>query len=158
MVYAEFLASFFPLFFLFLGICQFTLMTSARVIVGQAANQAVRSAVVVLEDSPEHYDSAARRDLSAGSPNSEESIEQLVTTLDQADEKDPPSSPDRPQQGARMTPVRTAAYAPLLTITPNAKAWSEEASVRGGVHTGFLSDMEFLHRVRARSFRDQHSR
>lgn len=142
-VYVEFLASFFPLFLIFLSVCQLSLLTTARVVVGQAANQAARSAAVVLEDSPDHYDDAPRRTLSEGEPNPDEAIEALISGLGFGELDGPSDIPDGPQHGARMVPIRTAAYSPLLALAPDADAWAKESSISGAVRGGFLENLEF---------------
>ena len=142
-VYVEFLMSFFPVFLIFLSVCQLSLLTSAKIVVGQAANQGARSAVVVLEEDPTHFDGAKRGNLSAGQPNPEETIEALLSALGQDEASESPEVPDGPQQGARMTPIRTAAYAPLLALSPHDRAWIEGGSVRDGVTSGFVESLRF---------------
>jgi hypothetical protein len=142
-VYVEFLFAFFPLFVLFLAICQLAFITSARLVVEHAAFLAIRSAIVVLEDDPKNYDGAARGDIEAG--QSQVSLETMLSWLDLA-ELEPagskpaipsPSSfvaavasalegePTGPQHGARMAPIRTAAEMALLLLGP------QSSSIRG---------------------------
>lgn len=142
-VYVEFLMSFFPVFLIFLSVCQLSLLTSASIVVGQAANQGARSAIVIVEDAPEHFDDAPRGSLSAGKANPEEAIESLLTALGNDDATDAPSPPEGPQHGARMTPIRTAAYAPLLALSPHDRAWVEGGSLRDGVRSGFIENLGF---------------
>ncbi len=59
-VYVEFLIAFFPLLVIFLGICQLALIASARLVVQHAALAAARSAIVVLEDSPDDFGGAGK--------------------------------------------------------------------------------------------------
>jgi len=54
--YVEFLMAFVPLFILFLGIAQVSLLFGARLVVEHAAQRAARAAAVVLPDDPVHYD------------------------------------------------------------------------------------------------------
>jgi hypothetical protein len=142
-VYVEFLLSFFPVFLIFLSVCQLSLLTSAKIVVGQAANQGARSAVVVLEENPEHFDDAERGSLSEGQPNPDESIEALLSALGRDEEVETPEPPEGRQQGARMTPIRTAAYSPLLALAPHDLAWEEEGSVHDGVRSGFIESLSF---------------
>jgi hypothetical protein len=105
-VYVEFLIVFFPVFILFLGICQIALVSTARFVVQHAANCAARSAVVVLESSPGDFGGAVRGWVSTGT--------------------------DRRQQGARMAPIRFAAYVPLSVLAPPA-AWLEPRIQEGSI-------------------------
>ncbi len=142
-VYVEFLISFFPVFLIFLSVCQLSLMTSAKIVVGQAANQGARSAVVVLEEDPVDFDGSKRGGLSDGEPNPDESIEALLDALGQNEAIQTPESPGGPQHGARMVPIRTAAYAPLIALSPHDRAWLEGGSVRDGVSSGFVESLRF---------------
>lgn len=94
-VYVEFLIAFMPLFVLFLGICQLSLLVVARVVVSHAAYNAARAAIVVLEDDPQYYRNVARGVVSDGGGN---------------------------QQGQRMKDIRTAATEPLKILAPGADA------------------------------------
>ncbi len=136
-VYVEFLIAFPPLFCLFLGICQLSLVTMARLIVRHAAYSAARSAIVVLDEAPAGYDGAPRGSLSKGSGSTDEMVGRLF-----ADVMDDASSvlgkvasatvgsgveSTAPQAGARMAPIRTAAYAPLLVLAPSRRLVSKNA-------------------------------
>ncbi|HSN99535.1 MAG TPA: TadE family protein, partial [Candidatus Nanopelagicales bacterium] len=57
-VYVEFLAVFFPLFTMFLGLVQFIFLQTATIIVQQSAMRGARTATVVLFDDPELYGGA----------------------------------------------------------------------------------------------------
>jgi hypothetical protein len=102
-----------------------------------------RAGVVVLEEDPTHFDDAKRGHLSAGIPSPDESIEALLAALGQNDATETPESPSGPQHGARMTPIRTAAYAPLLALSPHDRAWLEGGSVRDGISSGFVESLKF---------------
>lgn len=125
-VYVEFLFAFFPVFFLFLGTCQLALLAMAHVFVRHAAFSAVRSAVVVLSDDPKDYDGAPRDSLSNGSASARERLQALLTGLARIAGLPPPVIAERPprtrgaQQGARMAPIRAAAYMALLPLAPRA--------------------------------------
>jgi len=105
-VYVEFLIVFFPVFILFLGICQVALVSTARFVVQHAANCAARSAVVMLESSPDDFGGAVRGWVSSGT--------------------------DHRQQGARMAPIRSAAYMPLTVLAPPT-AWLEPRGQAGSL-------------------------
>lgn len=53
--YVEFLLAFVPIFTLFLGIVQLSLLFGARLLVEHAAFRAARSAAVVIDDDPRYY-------------------------------------------------------------------------------------------------------
>lgn len=57
-VYVEFLAVFFPLFTMFLGLVQFSFIQTASIIVQHSAMRAARTANVVLYDNPDFYGGA----------------------------------------------------------------------------------------------------
>lgn len=80
-VYVEFLIAFFPLFLLFLAICQLALLAAADAIVRHAAYNAARSAIVVLEDAPSRYDYATRGRLDMGDPKRIAGIASIVAKL-----------------------------------------------------------------------------
>lgn len=65
--YVEFLVAFVPLFVLFLGVVQVSLLFSADLVVKHAAYRATRAAVVVLDDDPRHYRGEERNAL-GGAP------------------------------------------------------------------------------------------
>jgi hypothetical protein len=122
-VYVEFLIAFFPLFLLFLALCQLALVAAAEAVVRHAAYAAVRSAIVVLEDAPSKFGGAARGDLSSGNASRGKGIYDVITMLGitKSTVTAQPSSLNQflPQQGARMVPIRTAAYLPLVPLAPN---------------------------------------
>lgn len=126
-VYVEFLIAFFPLFLLFLALCQLALVAAAEVVVRHAAYAAVRSAIVVLEDPPEYFDNAAPGDLSGGRAYPVKDWDKVVAKLGirktsvttyQAQVAQI-AGQFMPQHGARMVPIRTAAYLPLIALAPN---------------------------------------
>lgn len=57
-VYVEFLAVFFPLFTMFLGLVQFSFIQTASIIVQHSAMRAARTANVILYDNPNFYGGA----------------------------------------------------------------------------------------------------
>ncbi len=58
--YVEFLLVFMPVFVLFMGVAQLGLLFGARLLVQHAAKRAVRSAIVVLDDTPRYYNDEPR--------------------------------------------------------------------------------------------------
>jgi hypothetical protein len=126
-VYVEFLLAFFPLFLLFLALCQLALVGAAEAMVRHSAYAAARSAIVVLEDEPERFDGAARGSLSEGRPKRVRNVEHVTAKL--GIERTPRTDDSRArgsildflfsQNGARMVPIETAAFLPLLPLAPN---------------------------------------
>src|SRR5690606_33536471 len=62
----EMLLAFFPVLVTFLGVIQLALLFMGKLVVAHAAQRAVRSAVVILDDDPEYYDDSPRGDLESG--------------------------------------------------------------------------------------------
>jgi hypothetical protein len=125
-VYVEFLIAFFPVFLLFLAICQLALVTAARVIVTHAAVAGVRSAIVVLEDPGDEYDNYDGARLGTLSDGGSQSAGLSVPFGSTAASMLTPASssegnrPNNEQQnGPRMTPIRQAAQAPLVVLAPS---------------------------------------
>lgn len=118
-VYVEFLIVFMPLFFLFLTVCQFALLAAARLVVQHAALSGARSAIVILEDDPNHFGGAARGSLSKGNTTTTPSIEQVLASLSGLPTWAASSvQAQGPQQGPRMAPIREAVEFPLLALAP----------------------------------------
>ena len=143
-VYVEFLIVFFPLFLLFLGICQIALVSAARFVVQHAASSAARSAIVVLESSPDDFGGIDRgwvsRGSASGSPLPERLLQSLGINVPAADRGSALSNAldavlkgaGRQQQGARMAPIRFAAYVPLAVLAPS-PAWLEPQLTEGNL-------------------------
>lgn len=151
-VYLEFLFAFVPLFLLFLGTCQLALLHTAKLIVHHAAFAAARSTVVVLSEDPHEYDESPRGTLSFGRADAQLGIEGMLARLGLLPPWAAllPTTPSndggvlgflkavasgswKPQQGARMAPIRAAAYMPLLTLAPASSRATLAASVDAGV-------------------------
>jgi len=79
-VYVEFLIAFFPLFLLFLGICQVALIATAETIVRHAAYSGVRTAIIVLDDASGNY-KAEPGSLSKGNPSNMQGIDDVAAKL-----------------------------------------------------------------------------
>lgn len=139
-VYVEFLIAIVPVVTLFLAICQFALIGAAELIVQHAAQRAVRTAIVTLEEEPSHFGGVARGVLSEGRAETD-ATGTLLTRLMGGEIANRLEAPvafeleERPQQGARLESVRASAYVPLLTLSPNTRP-------RGARHSlgGALSD------------------
>ena len=145
-VYVEFLIVFLPVFLLFLGICQIALVGAARFVVQHAANCAARSAVVVLEGSPGDFGGVERGWVSRGSAHGSQLPESLLRSFGfdvpsvesgasfWAPIAEVSNAIGPQQQGARMAPIRFAAYVPLAVLAP-VSAWLEPQR-----HEGSLGD------------------
>lgn len=127
-VYVEFLIAFFPLFLLFLAVCQLALVASAEALVQHSAFTAIRSAIVVLEDSPVRFDGAPRGNLSQGRPSTVRGADEVLRKLGIVVANEEEATTKLPQEGARMVPIQTAAVLPLLPLAPRAGAASESVS------------------------------
>jgi hypothetical protein len=142
-VYVEFLIAFFPVFLMFLGICQVALLTAAEAVVRHAAYSAARTAIVVLEDKPSNFSDAPRGSLSKGSPSERHGIDQIVTSLavltgsgggivstfrsrsllSLGEMLVPLARTVEPEQpGARVAPIRAAAQMALIPLAPKQSA------------------------------------
>lgn len=76
-VYVEFLLAFVPLFTLFLGVTQISLIFGAQLVVEHAATRAARSAAVVLDDDPRYYHDEPRNHL-RGAPLGPDDLEARI--------------------------------------------------------------------------------
>ena len=148
-VYVEFLIVFFPVFLLFLGICQAALIGAARFVVQHAANRAARSAVVVLESDPNDFGGVERGWISCGSASGSQLPQDLLrrfgfdvpgtSAVSSSSILAPPgcvasasSATGGGQQGARMAPIRFAAYMPLAVLAP-LSAWLDGRKQEGSL-------------------------
>lgn len=86
-VYVEFLIAFFPMFLLFLGLCQLALVAAAEAVVRHSAFSAVRSAIVTLDDRSEQFKDVECGNLSAGNAKKVPGIEAVVEKLAERSEK-----------------------------------------------------------------------
>lgn len=153
-VYVEFIIAFMPLFTMFLAVCQLALVGAAEAVVRHAAYAAVRSAIVVLDDSETHFGNAPRGDLRAGNPAAmTNGIDSIATKLGiavsgtstkarpeantgflgliaggllGAAESVADSVPKAAQQGARMVPIRAAAQLQLVPLAPSKQLQNTE--------------------------------
>jgi len=156
-VYVEFLLAFFPILVLFFSVCQLALIASARLVVEHAAQSAVRSAIVLLDEPPGDFGDAPRGNLSEGQTTPDSSAEALLAALG-VNIRTPggrlaSGSPVQAvvgatsggQTGARMEFIRTAAYFPLLALAPRPSTLlgSDAQSLGDSLPEGFGSRMQF---------------
>ncbi len=120
-VYVEFILSFIPLLFLFLGIVQMAMLYAASFVVQHAAVTATRAAAVVLDDDPSRYDSQRRLTVtgseSGGTPE-EGAIGAVFGGGGGGGSFGMGSS-----GSARLSAIRYAAMIPLMTVTPPPEAF-----------------------------------
>lgn len=116
--YVEFLIAFIPLFIMFLGMVQMSLMYAGDLVVQHAASRAARAAVVVLDDDPARYDGAERRTVSSsGFSSSEEGLSAILSIFG-AGAGGGGGGPGA-SGGPRLSAIRTAASLPLASISPS---------------------------------------
>ncbi|MBN8613840.1 MAG: pilus assembly protein [Deltaproteobacteria bacterium] len=120
-VYVEFILSFIPLLFMFLGIIQMAMLYAASIVVQHAAVTATRAAAVVLDDDPSRYDEQDRRTVtgseSGGAPE-EGAMGGLFGGGGGGSIGGSGSS-----GSARFSAIRYAAMVPLMTVTPPPEAF-----------------------------------
>ncbi|MBO6934820.1 MAG: pilus assembly protein [Deltaproteobacteria bacterium] len=117
-VYVEFLVVFMPLFMLFLGLTQTSLLFTGKIVVQHAADAACRSAIVVLPDDPGSYDGRAKNQIefnetTLGGGGVQDAVEGIANLL----------GIDLPTNllaagDPRLNRIRLAAFRPLLAIIP----------------------------------------
>lgn len=120
-VYVEFILSFIPLLFMFLGIIQMAMLYAAQLVVQHAAVSATRAAAVVIDDDPERYDGQDRLTTtgseSGGSPE-DDALGGLFGGGGGGGSFAGGSS-----GSARFSAIRYAAMVPLMTVTPPPEAF-----------------------------------
>jgi hypothetical protein len=117
-VYVEYLIASVPVFVLFLSICQICLIAAAKLVVGHAATIATRSAIVVLEDDPEHYGGALRGSLGAGAAGEDNALRLLLQRLVGRAVAVSELGYESDGAGPRLQAIRNAAYVPLASLAP----------------------------------------
>lgn len=109
--YVEFLLAFVPIFLLFMGLAQLCLLFGARLVVHHSANRAVRSAIVVLDDTPRYYNDEPRGFMAGPQLGTG----QLSTILSRIGFQ--VSAGDQSMLSRRAT-IEAAAAVPLLALAP----------------------------------------
>jgi len=116
-VYIEFLVAFIPMFILFLGLLQVSLIFVANFVVTHAANRATRAAIVVLDDNPDRYDGEAQNRVNyneTGATNVQNSVVSFLREVGAGE-----FSVAQNKGSARLNAIRAAASIPLLSISPS---------------------------------------
>ncbi len=133
-VYVEFLLAFIPLFFMFLGMLQMGLLYGASLVVQHSANIAARAAMVVMDDDPQYYDGAQRRQLETEASG----MSSFMNTANNIIGRFFGSSSTGPAWtgGARLQAIEFAAGMPLLPLSPSLGSIArlpQDESVRGAL-------------------------
>ncbi len=131
-VYTEFLVCFLPVFVLVLALVQLALIAQATLVVRFAADTAVRSAIVVLDEDPARYSGSPRRVLDASASRS--GTGGLAGLFGRSGGGSSGGS------RSRLATIRSAAYRPLLAITPGAGQVTPGSarSVMGAIEPGSM--------------------
>lgn len=120
-VYVEFILSFIPLLFMFLGIVQMGLLYAASIAVQHAAVTATRAAAVVLDDDPSRYENQVRRTVNgSGSGTSPE--DGMLGSIFGGGGVGGGLGGGGGGASARFAAIRYAAMVPLMPITPPPEA------------------------------------
>jgi hypothetical protein len=130
-IYVEVLVAIIPVLVFFFGLLQLALLYTSRLVVRHAAQRAVRSAVVVLEDDPKRFDDAGQGEISyheANSSSGGSTQEFLQGVGDLLGVELPISDVQRmlsSEAGPRLAAIQRAAYMPLSTLAPSPAALLE---------------------------------
>ena len=139
----EFILAFMPVFVLFLGIVQLTLLAVAQLVVRHAAITAARSAVVVLPDDPRHY---LNEPINHIDPPA--SLLGMAATVVAARLAGVPMA-DALDDHSRISAIHTAAYVPLAAIAPDAAlsvrmfGWSGASNVATALGSSGVGRLAF---------------
>ena len=123
-VYVEVLLAFIPVFTLFLGMLQASLMYGANLVVTSSANRAARSAAVVLDAPESDFNNDERMLLDYGEAGS--GTQAICMLLQMADV---PCSFVGGSGNARLSAIRAAASMPLLGVSPSTGQLANERQV-----------------------------
>lgn len=145
-VYLESLLVLGPLLTLILGITQMVLLQAASLIVQHAATRSVRSAVVVLEDSPRYFGGSPRGSVEYPRSARGSSAPEPARLLSKAETAQPTfddnavgalsTSLTSPSGSSRLELIRRAAAVPLSTLTPPLAASAASVPGLGSVALG----------------------
>ncbi|MDH5491498.1 MAG: pilus assembly protein [Myxococcales bacterium] len=123
-MYVEFLVVFMPVFFLFLGMIQVSMMFSAKLVVQHAADAAARSAIVVIPDDPGHYGGVDKSpknqiDFADSSADSGGIIDRGLGFVESLGTGMSVTRRFSTKGGPRLNAIRLAAYKPLMAVAPS---------------------------------------
>jgi len=150
-IYVEVLVAIIPVLIFFFGLLQLALLYTARLVVRNAAQRAVRSAVVVLEDDPARFDNTAQGEVTYhdASSTSAGSTQQFLQGIgDVLGVKLPIADVQRmltSEAGPRLAAIQRAAYMPLATLSPSPAALLETFGVSAdSLGSGNSNLMQFV--------------
>jgi hypothetical protein len=124
-IFVEVLVAIIPVLVFFFGLLQLGLLYTARLIVRHAAQRAVRSAVVVLEDDPARFDDTPQGEVtyhdnsSTSAGSTEQFLQGLADVLKVQLPLDDVRRMTTSEAGPRLAAIQRAAYMPLATLAPN---------------------------------------
>jgi hypothetical protein len=127
-VFVEVLVAIIPVLIFFFGLLQLALLYTARLVVRHAAQRAVRSAVVVLEDDPARFDNTPQGEVTYHDPNStgagstEQFLQGMADVLKVQLPLDDVRRMMTSEAGPRLAAIQRAAYMPLSTLAPAPEA------------------------------------
>jgi hypothetical protein len=126
-VYVEVLVAIIPVLVFFFGLLQLALLYTAKLVVTHAAQRAVRSAVVVLEDDPARFEGTPQGEVtyhdtssSGSSGGTEQFLQGMADVLQVKLPTGDVGSLLNSESGPRLAAIQRAAYMPLATLAPNA--------------------------------------
>jgi hypothetical protein len=149
-VYVEVLVAIIPVLIFFFGLLQMALLYTARLVVRHAAQRAVRSAVVVLEDDPSRFDDTAQGEVTYHDPSATSggSTQQFLQGIgDVLGVELPLSDVQRmlsSEAGPRLAAIQRAAYMPLSTLAPPPAALLQTFGLSGNLGSGNGNLMQFV--------------
>ena len=124
-IFVEVLVAIIPVLVFFFGLLQLALLYTARLVVRHAAQRAVRSAVVVLEDDPARFDDTPQGEVtyhdsaSTSAGSTEQFLQGLADVLKVPLPLDDVRRMTTSEAGPRLAAIQRAAYMPLATLAPN---------------------------------------
>ncbi len=121
-VYVEFILSFIPLLFMFLGILQMGMLYAASLAVQHAAVTATRAAAVVLDDDPQNYGGQERL-TTVGEESGGAAEEEALGGLFGGAGGGGGALGGGESGSARHATIRYAAMVPLIPVTPPPEAF-----------------------------------
>ena len=133
-VYVEFLLVFIPVFMIFLGTVQASLMFAANLVVNHSATTAARAAAVVVDDEEKHYNNDARLTIEDGDKG-ESVMDKVGSLLEWAGMSSSGGSSgggggsSGGSGNAREGAIRSAASLPLIAVSPSMEQLISDPSV-----------------------------
>ena len=119
--YVEFLIVFIPIFMMFLGMIQASMMYAANLIVTHSATTAARAAIVVLDDQESRYDDETRNSVAGegGGDSTMDGVSSFLEGVGLGGGSGGGGGEGSSASGARLGAIRSAASIPLLAVSPS---------------------------------------